>query len=359
MSQQGIARQPPPFTRGKYCFDGWFEMFTNYATIVGKEKKDWYPLLLTFCDLDAFTLVSNLKLNSGEKDAIDGEQPYAKIKGVLDKDTSIISPQIRLMRRKQKPDEDLTTYASEILKLANLSFNEKDVQKNKMVIEAFITGVANDNLSIHLLKTKYDSLQAAVEDAKRYNHAYETRKFVKDESTVVFTEEVFANKTFESEESDKPGPGGVESQQVNTTATTSQNFQMVQKPKNDQVRGMSHESFSKSNFQSPLSNYQQSNANPWYHTSNPQLPHPQAFNYYEPRPRQNYGGQQALGYRNPRVPRNFERAPRQQSTVTCFFCGYQGHIKPECRYLKLMQQKFGAETISQWERQSKNGPRPN
>ena len=357
---QGIARQPPLFVRGKYSFDEWFGMFTNYATVVGKEKKDWYSLLLTFCDLDAFTLVSNLKLTDPEKEAIDAEQPYAKIKGVLDKDTSIISPQIRLMRRKQKSDEDLTTYASEILKLANLSFTG-DVQKNKMVIEAFITGVANDNLSIHLLKTKYESLHAATEDAKRYNHAYETRKFVKDESTVVFTEEVFSNKPTEPLAVDSSEePTGIDSTHVNATSSSSQAFQQENQSKNDQVRSMSRDSYSRGNFYSPSNNYQP-NPNPWYRASNQQLPYPQLFNhqYYGSRQQNSYTGQQASGYQNPRVSRDYDRQPRQRSTVTCYFCGIQGHIKPECRYLKLMQQKFGSDTINQWERQSKNEPRPN
>ena len=191
---QIVAKQPISYKYGTTDFVAWYRQFTNYCVAVGTEERHKYVLFLSFLDTKSFTIVENLGIEQNDK--LNMQLCYERIKIALQAQDSQIPARYALKYRKQKSDETLDDFCYELEQLAVRAFpRDQGIQANQTLIESFISGLRNDQLSIKLLQEQYDTLAAALTAAKTYLSAYDTRKFLKEghaqsQKSVVFNTDV-------------------------------------------------------------------------------------------------------------------------------------------------------------------------
>ena len=349
-----IAKQPHIFKYGgSEEFAEWFPMFDNYCTVVGNSADKNYGLLLSFLDSVAFAKVQNLNLNEEQQKDIKAAEILRSITNALTKEGPVISPKIRLTRRRQKPSEDIADYASIIEKLASKAFPGENIQTSATVIEVFTTGLQDDNLSIHLLNQKFDTFQAAVEEAKRCMAAVETRRFIRQDEADknLEPEHVFALESGNTNHQPRIKLSSDEDARIKPSSRHHESIAAAQlqsqQREQDTPQHVTQQPGSSAQYREQVSQYDR------YQSDRPTSSSYGRDSYYPQYPDRD-------SYRRDSYRRNSNdyRPRRPRANVTCYFCGIDGHIKPECRYLKLMQQKFGSQTIDELEKNSKNEPRP-
>jgi hypothetical protein len=367
-----VARHPPEFTL-KQSFATWFKQFRNYCDLVQVPDNNRYRTLLSFLDPECFTLVENLTLTQAQQQAMQDNVVYLLLKNALKSQETRIPAGYAMKYRKQHENESIEQYAFELERLALDAYpNEQNIRENVNLIESFISGIRNDELAIKLLQQNFANLNEAVDMAKQYFTALQTRRFLKTESDFrpqlekVYnvkhdTLQEFAdiNAVNNRPAVTNPPTSAQKPEQTNMPQQTMHpNFQNYPNHPNSQ-KYATHPNFQNYSTQPNFQNYSnQPNLQNYSNLQNNQGPanFPQNFgpNYtmygqqYEPQYGQQYPyrpNDKFMGY-----PRNYgsqsrgrmqqnQQQRRKSKSITCYYCQKPGHYKSECfAYLRTMQQ---------------------
>jgi len=245
--------------------------------------------------------------------------------------------------RKQKEAESIEQYAFELERLALDAYpNEQNIRENRNLIECFISGIRNDELAIKLLQDNFDNLADAVNVAKQYFTALQTRRFLKTESDY----RPQLEKVYNIQADDKAQSqvnvvtGTVNKQQhmlnitpaINAQGTTSTGYVTQYNPGVQQYPQPNYQ------FQQPMTGWPNPPYNQrQYYQQYPQFTNP---NQYSQPPVAQYQP-------NRRVQGFTTRSPgrRNRSNIICYFCQKPGHYKNECySYLRTMGQNQQQQT---------------
>ena len=163
----GIAKHPVTSIYNSTCFSSWFKQFRNYCDLLQVNNNNKYQTMLCFLDSDSFDAVEALNLTPNQRNNIEDNATYILIKDALKNRDDVIPPALILKHRKQKDGESIVKYSKILTKLALDAYpNDQDILANPNLIQAFITGVKNDELGIELLRNEnFANLTAAVDTA--------------------------------------------------------------------------------------------------------------------------------------------------------------------------------------------------
>ena len=183
--QAGIAKHPATYIHNATCFSSWFKQFRNYCDLLQIPNNTKYQTMLCFMDQDSFDAVESLGLTPDQRNNIEDNATYILIRDALKNQDEIIPPDLILKHRKQKDGESVTSYSKILTKLALDAYpNDQNILENHNLIQAFVTGVKNDELGIELLRIgNLPTLTAAVNAANDWLGALKTRRFIKTETT--------------------------------------------------------------------------------------------------------------------------------------------------------------------------------
>ena len=180
--RRAIARAPEMFKLSNK-FPIWVKQFRNYASLVNLHQQDQFRTFMSFLDPECFLLVERLQLTDAQKQDMFHVDTFQLIKQALHKRETRVDASILFKYRKQKEDESLEQFVSELEKLCQEVYpNEDNVGQNRQLIDTFISGLRNDELAIKLLQEKFDSLADVLEAAVKYFQALQTRRFIKTET---------------------------------------------------------------------------------------------------------------------------------------------------------------------------------
>jgi hypothetical protein len=175
-----IARQPSIFKMGM-DFPTWFRQFVNYCTITNTPAAQRYGVMCSFLDSSAFTTVENLRLADDVRANINAA--FEPLRVALHSPDSRIPARFAIRHRAQREEESLDEFARELEKLARNAFpDDNNIRTNQTLIDAFIAGLRSDELSIKLLQRNFDNVTEALNEAKEYLAARDTRKYLKRNS---------------------------------------------------------------------------------------------------------------------------------------------------------------------------------
>ena len=175
-----IARQPSTFKIGM-DFPTWFRQFLNYCTITNTPAAQRFGVMCSFFDSSAFTTVENLRLANDIREDINAA--FEPLRIALNSPDSRIPPRFALRHRVQREEESLDEFARQLEKLARNAFPaDNNIRANQTLIDAFISGLRSDELSIKLLQRNFQNVTDALNEAKEYLAARDTRKYLKRNS---------------------------------------------------------------------------------------------------------------------------------------------------------------------------------
>ena len=175
-----IARQPSIFKMGM-DFPTWFRQFLNYCTITNTPAAQRFGVMCSFLDSPAFTTIENLRLADDIRADINAAFEHLRV--ALHSTDSRIPARFAIRHRAQREEESLDEFARELEKLARNAFPEdNNIRANQSLIDAFISGLRSDELSIKLLQRNFQNVTEALNEAKEYLSARDTRKYLKRNS---------------------------------------------------------------------------------------------------------------------------------------------------------------------------------
>ena len=341
-----LAKQPTVFTL-KQSFPVWFKQFRNYAELLQVPNEHRYRTLLSFLDAESFTIVENLALNQEQRADVFQAAPYQLIRNALTQRESRIPPGYELKYRKQRENESIEKYASELECLALEAFpGEANIRQNRTLIESFISGIRNDELAIKLLEENFQNLGQAIERAVHYYQALQTRRFIKTESDFrPSLEKVYnVSKNIDSEEKKPAKEQDVNAVNASPTEQSQSHYNQKSQPNinmpapapaNLQFSGHAH--YNRMFLQNP-------NQATWGNQQyfNEPMKHPFAGPDWPSQPANNQNWQQYPPWLNNQrflnMPRPQNMTRRSKPNVVCYHCGKIGHYKNECYSLQRIQQ---------------------
>ena len=315
-----LAKQPTVFSL-KQNFPTWFKQFRNFCDLCQIPENNRYRTLLSFLDQEAFLLVENLALTQQQRADIQANAVYILIKNALKSTDSRVPPGYELRFRRQKENESIEQYALALETLALDAYpNEQNIRQNRLLIESFISGIRSDELAIKLLQNDFANLTEAIEMAKQYFQALQTRRFIKTEADFRPSLEKVYN--ISTEEKHSESVNNVSNQVPQAKPVPNQAGQSA----NQNLPNTNNGSFVPQNF-APWNQQYVPNPDPrqvMYNNA--------GFNQFYPSfqdPNAHLTNQQP-GFNNLYQMRNNIQRPRQKANVICYFCFKPGHYSNEC-----------------------------
>ena len=175
-----IARQPSIFKMGM-DFPTWFRQFVNYCVITNTPAAQRFGVMCSFLDSSAFTTVENLRLANDIR--ADITAAFEPLRIALHSPDSRIPARFAIRHRAQREEESLDEFVRELEKLARNAFpDDNNIRANQTLIDAFISGLRSDELSIKLLQRNFANVTEALNEAKEFLSARDTRKYLKRNS---------------------------------------------------------------------------------------------------------------------------------------------------------------------------------
>ena len=348
-----LAKQPSVFTL-KQSFPVWFKQFRNYAELLQVQVNQRYRTLLSFLDAESFTIVENLALNDEQRADVFQAASYQLIKNALTQRESRIPPGYELKYRKQRENESIEKYASELECLALEAFpGDANIRQNRTLIESFISGIRNDELAIKLLEENFQNLGQAIERAVHYYQALQTRRFIKTESDFRPALEKVYNVSTSSETHDTTNKEAKPAEKVNAVnASETQSSAPKQLTNNAnasvispgtqgiQFPGIGHYN----QLYTPLPNNPSWTNQQYFNqpsTRYPSAPTNHSLYFNQPVPGSNWQQYAPWTGIHQQPLNNKSRAQyparRSRANVVCYHCGKIGHYKNECYSLLRMQ----------------------
>lgn len=152
-------RQPRPFSAGQN-FRTWLAQYHQYASLVNIPQGKRKAFLLTLLDCPAYKAVELLRL----PEDLSYEDFVEKLKNRFDSTKSPGDYKLCLKARQQKPNEDLETYADNLLELAENAYPDADFSfKEELAKDRFLEGVrCGDGLREQLFISQPQTLSEAV-----------------------------------------------------------------------------------------------------------------------------------------------------------------------------------------------------
>ena len=367
---QGVAKHPPTYN-DKMSFPSWFKKFQNYCDLLQVNNNNKYQTMLCFMDQDAFDTIQALNLTQNERNNIEDNATYIRIKNALKSQDERIPPDLLLKHRAQREGETIAAYSKALVRLAMDAFpNDQNIMANRTLIQAFITGVNNDELGIQLLRhAQFQTLTEAINTANEWLGALKTRRFIKTESTLgsELSEKVY-NMHVRQKEDTTQGPASTEctnpfqnkTQNIQHTANCQCHLHNVQQQVQQNhiqyqpthcVNTCAAAMHAQQQFQ-PNSPTSMNNVHMQPSTQQP-IQHPVQLGRHEQLPipglsfpphNSYFHSQRQPAYYNRNSRRNnfqYNNAQSKQSSdIFCYYCGKAGHIKNQCFALKRYMQRY-------------------
>ena len=166
------CRKPGIFIYGG-DFGGYVENWLNYASILRIPEEYLFRTLLTYLDAKCQDRIRALKLIEIDKDDINICLP--RMKQVLGPNKSAVWARIKLFSSVQEACETITDFADKLRKLADVAY-VSDELKNDIIVDIFIDGIRNDEISVKLRMNPKAKFQDVFEEALKLESAYSIRK---------------------------------------------------------------------------------------------------------------------------------------------------------------------------------------
>lgn len=139
--RRAVARAPEIFSLGKN-FQTWIKQFRNYSVLANVQPADNFRTFMSFLDPDCFTLVERLELTDAQKQDMYNAATFQLLQQALQKRDSRVEASVLFKYRKQKENESLEDFATEIEKLCQEVYpNEQNLGQNRQLIQTFVSGV--------------------------------------------------------------------------------------------------------------------------------------------------------------------------------------------------------------------------
>ena len=342
---QNVAKHPDTFT-SKLSFSSWFKQFRNYCDLLQIADNNKYRTMLCFLDSDSFDIVEGLQLTANQRADIEDNATFLLIKEALKNQDDIVPAELQLKHRTQKPDESITAYSKALTKLALDAFpNDQNIGANANLIQAFITGVRNDELGIELLRhDAFPTLAQAVTAATEWLGALKTRRFIKTETTFgpELTEKVYNVSTTNNQDNSLIQAATAPAVKINQPPVTAA-CEQCNLRNSHYIQGSNvqqHEPHMPMGMSMPQAAFM----NPSYASCNALMQPAQNLNNFQfpaqapSRVQRQFPPMQ--GNQFPQVPQHLNSnysQNKQRKDITCYFCGKRGHIRSQCYAYKRAQ----------------------
>ena len=310
-----LAKQPTVFTL-KQSFPTWFKQFRNFCDLCQIPDNNRYRTLLSFLDQESFLLVENLALTDEQREDIQDNAVYVLIKNALKSTDSRVPPGYELRFRRQKESESIEQYALALETLALDAYpNDQNIRQNRLLIESFISGIRSDELAIKLLQNDFANLTEAIDMAKQYFQALQTRRFIKTEADFRPSLEKVYNITQDDDSKSVNNIGQPASQ--GKIPSNQENQLAGQIPNLPAVNPFgSYNNYAQSQWNQqhvPVPNLRQNTLNQ------------AGFNPYHTQFHQFQGPYQQRGFNSVQTQNR-----RQKANIICYFCYKPGHYANQC-----------------------------